>query len=160
MEQSTPKIDNNIIELNEENEENKKPKINQTPTRHLRDIKKVNYSKFFSEDPFSKPNKKESSKDLLNDPRNGPIDNLRRKFPKIEQDEFSYEGEWKNRKRDGLGVLIWKGVAKFIGQFVEDRVIGFGLLYHDDGDEDIGYWNEFQAHGLGIYKTKKVFRDE
>ena len=48
MEQSTPKIDNNIIELNEENEENKKPKINQTPTRHLRDIKKVNYSKFFS----------------------------------------------------------------------------------------------------------------
>ena len=51
MEQSTPKIDNNIIELNEENEENKKPKINQTPTRHLRDIKKVNYSKFFSEDP-------------------------------------------------------------------------------------------------------------
>ena len=51
MEQSTPKEDNNIIELNEENEDKKKIKVNQTPTRHLRDIKKVNYSKFFSEDP-------------------------------------------------------------------------------------------------------------
>ena len=51
MEQSTPKEDNNIIELNEENEDAKKTKVNQTPTRHLRDIKKVNYSKFFSEDP-------------------------------------------------------------------------------------------------------------
>ena len=51
MEQSSPNPDNNVIELNEENEGIKKPKVNQTPTRHLRDIRKVNYSKFFSEDP-------------------------------------------------------------------------------------------------------------
>ena len=52
MEQQTPPENNNIIELNEENDDqNKNQKINQTPTRHLRDIKKVNYSKFFSEDP-------------------------------------------------------------------------------------------------------------
>jgi hypothetical protein len=51
MEQENPIQDNNIIELNEENEEQKKQvKPTQTPTRHLRDIKKVNYSKFFSED--------------------------------------------------------------------------------------------------------------
>ena len=52
MEEENPIDNNNIIELNEENEEQKKkPNTNQTPTRHLRDIKKVNYSKFFSEDP-------------------------------------------------------------------------------------------------------------
>ena len=52
MEQQTPPENNNIIELNEENDDqNKNQKTNQTPTRHLRDIKKVNYSKFFSEDP-------------------------------------------------------------------------------------------------------------
>ena len=52
MEQQTPPDNNNIIELNEENDDqNKNQKTNQTPTRHLRDIKKVNYSKFFSEDP-------------------------------------------------------------------------------------------------------------
>ena len=114
-------------------------------------------NKLFSVDPFSRPT---TSKSLINDPRNGPFDNIRRFFPKIEQDEFSYEGEWKNGHRDGLGVLVWKGVAKFIGQFVEDRVIGFGLLFHDDGEEYIGYWNEFQAHGLGIYRKKKVISYE
>ena len=52
MEDPTPEANNNIIELKEEKEDdpNKKQKPNQTPTRHLRDIKKVNYSKFFSED--------------------------------------------------------------------------------------------------------------
>ena len=52
MEEENLISNNNIIELNEEKEEQKKnQKTNQTPTRHLRDIKKVNYSKFFSEDP-------------------------------------------------------------------------------------------------------------
>jgi hypothetical protein len=52
MEKNIPEIENNIIELNEENEKQKViMKPTQTPTRHLRDIKKVNYSKFFSEDP-------------------------------------------------------------------------------------------------------------
>ena len=52
MEKKTPDTDNNIIELNEKNEEEKNQvKPTQTPTRHLRDIKKVNYSKYFSEDP-------------------------------------------------------------------------------------------------------------
>ena len=52
MEKINPSADNNIIELNEENEEPKNQlKQTQTPTRHLRDIKKVNYSKYFSEDP-------------------------------------------------------------------------------------------------------------
>ena len=111
-------------------------------------------NKFFSEDPFSKPLK--DSKDTSNDPRNGPMDNVRRRYPKIEQDEFSYEGEWKNRKRDGVGVLIWKNVAKFIGEFLEDRVWGFGILHHDDGDEYMGYWEEFQAKGVGKYHTKKI----
>ena len=52
MEQQTPEVNNNIIELKEENEDKKvNSKPTQTPTRHLRDIKKVNYSKYFSEDP-------------------------------------------------------------------------------------------------------------
>ena len=52
MEETTPEPNNNVIELKEENEDdpNKNQKPNQTPTKHLRDIKKVNYSKFFSED--------------------------------------------------------------------------------------------------------------
>ena len=107
-------------------------------------------NKFFAEDPFSKPLK--DTKDTSNDPRNGPMDNVRRRYPKIEQDEFSYEGEWKNRKRDGVGVLIWKNVAKFIGEFLEDRVWGFGILHHDDGDEYMGYWDNDKQNGFGMEK--------
>ena len=52
MEQKPIVADNDLIELNEEKEEQKaKPKPTQTPTRELRHVKKVNYSKFFSEDP-------------------------------------------------------------------------------------------------------------
>ena len=52
MEQKASDLNNNLIDLNEENEEQKaNPKPTQTPTRRLRSIKKVNYSKFFSEDP-------------------------------------------------------------------------------------------------------------
>ena len=52
MEQQIADGNNNIIELTEENEDKKvNSKPTQTPTRHLRDIKKVNYSKYFSEDP-------------------------------------------------------------------------------------------------------------
>ena len=51
MEQKNLEENNNIIELNEAQEEQKiNSKPTQTPTRHLRDIKKVNYSKYFSDD--------------------------------------------------------------------------------------------------------------
>jgi len=43
--------ENNIIDLKEDNEDpNARLKNNQTPTRHLRNIKQVNYATFFSED--------------------------------------------------------------------------------------------------------------
>ena len=51
MEQKNLEENNNIIELNEAQEEQKiNSKPTQTTTRHLRDIKKVNYSKYFSDD--------------------------------------------------------------------------------------------------------------
>mgnify|MGYP006873065232 CR=1 FL=1 len=52
MEQDIPIMDNNLFDLEEENEVKKiDSKPSQTPIRHLRNIKKVNYSKYFSEDP-------------------------------------------------------------------------------------------------------------
>lgn len=52
MDQDIPIIGSNLFELDEENEDKKiDSKPSQIPIRHLRNIKKVNYSKFFSEDP-------------------------------------------------------------------------------------------------------------
>lgn len=44
--------------------------------------------------------------------------------------------------------------SKFIGNFIQDKVIGYGRLFHEDGDSYKGMWNDFQANGIGEYKTK------
>ena len=89
-------------------------------------------------------------------PKKYPIDNIRRSFPILIQGDFSYEGEWKNGKRDGLGIYIKKNTAKFIGHFILDHVNGFGKLIDNNGDEYIGYWKNSQANGIGIYTRKKI----
>ena len=71
-------------------------------------------SNMFQEDLFSKLDSK-NNKDNK-DPRNGPLDGKRRKYPRLSQDIFSYEGEWKNGKRDGVGILIKKDVAKRLSE--------------------------------------------
>ena len=38
--------------------------------------------------------------------------------------------------------------------------MGFGKIIHDDEDNYVEYWDEFQAHGLGVYHTKKVISYE
>ena len=89
-------------------------------------------------------------------PHKYPHDGKRRKFPKLFQDEFSYEGEWKNSKRDGLGILTKKNSAKFIGYFIQDNVNGFGKLTDKNGDEYLGYWKNSEFSGLGVYTKKKI----
>ena len=74
------------------------------------------------------------------DPRDGPFDNKRRKYPKIKEDQSSYEGEWKNGKRDGFGILCWGEESKFMGYFEDDKVIGYGKLWQDNGDMYKGNW--------------------
>ena len=91
---------------------------------------------------------------LENDPRDLPNDNMRRYFPKIIEEKSSYEGEWKNGMRDGFGILCWGEECKFIGNFVQNKILGYGELYNEDGDCYKGMWNNFQANGIGKYKTK------
>ena len=109
-------------------------------------------SDIFSYDPFLK-NKRIPIE--TNDPRQGPYDDKRRMFPIVSEDDSSYIGQWKNGKRDGMGVLSWKDVSKYIGEFVEDKVIGFGKLIREEGDVYIGQWDEFQAHGIGKYTSNR-----
>ena len=109
-------------------------------------------SDIFSQDPFLK-NKRTPIE--TNDPRQGPYDDKRRIFPLVSEDDSSYIGQWKNGKRDGLGVLCWKDVSKYIGEFIEDKVIGFGKLIREEGDTYIGHWYNFQAQGIGKYTSNR-----
>lgn len=110
-------------------------------------------SQIFCNDAFLKT--KKLNKTNSNDPRNAPLNNIRKKYPKIIENDSAYIGEWKNRKRDGLGCLYWKNICKYIGEFKDDRVFGFGMLLHENGDSYIGQWNDFNAEGIGIYKTNR-----
>ena len=109
-------------------------------------------SDIFTQDPFLK-NKHIPVE--TNDPRQGPFDNKRRLFQRINEEESSYVGEWKNGKRDGFGVLCWKEVSKYIGEFIEDKVVGFGKLIREEGDTYIGQWHNFQAQGIGKYISNR-----
>ena len=110
----------------------------------------------FNEDAFRQQRRLNNNRDKNGkDPRDGPFDNKRRKYPKIKEDQSSYEGEWKNGKRDGFGVLCWGEESKFMGYFEDDKVIGYGKLWQDNGDMYKGYWKNFRAEGYGQYHTKK-----
>ena len=99
----------------------------------------------FNDYLFHKLGNMDPNNKIENDPRDGPMDNIRRKYPKIKEDLSSYDGEWKNGKRDGLGILCWGEECKFMGNFEEDKVIGFGKLWQNNGDIYRGYWKDFQA---------------
>ena len=104
----------------------------------------------FNEDAFRQQKISLNQNQNTNDPRDGPFDNKRRKYPKITEDQSSYEGEWKNGKRDGFGILCFGEEAKFMGLFKNDTVVGYGKLWQDNGDIYKGYWKDFQAEGYGM----------
>ena len=84
------------------------------------------------------------------------MDGIRRKFPKIQENQTSYEGEWKDEKRDD-GILSWNEDCKFIGKFENDKIIEYGKLWNKEGDMYKDFWKEFQAEGIGIYQKQKRF---
>ena len=88
-----------------------------------------------------------------NDPRDKKSDNIRKKYPKIEEGKYTYIGEWKNGLRDGFGSLFLENEIKFMGHFSKNKTYGYGHLWKDDGDSYKGYWNNFEAEGWGIYKS-------
>ena len=140
--------------IKSQNKNKKLIKYNEEPTNELLipTIKPYFLEKnIFTEDEFRKNIKHNINKD---DPRNGPFDNIRRKFPKIVEGQSSYEGEWKNGKRDGLGLLSWNNDSKFMGNFLENKVFGYGKLWNENGDMYKGNFNEYQTFGFGFYQTK------
>ena len=61
-----------------------------------------------------------------------------------EDDEYgriSYEGEFKNSKRDGQGTLKWTSGAIYEGEWKEDSRNGQGTHTDADGNVKTGIWN-------------------
>ena len=104
----------------------------------------------FKGDPFRNGIRKKKYK---NDPRD-IFNNMRKKYPKIIEEKSSYIGEWLNGKRDGLGLLCLDNEFKFIGHFSENNIDGYGRFWNKNGDSYKGLWKNYQAEGWGIYRIK------
>jgi len=61
----------------------------------------------------------------------------------------SYDGEWKEGKREGRGIYEFANGDSYDGEWKEDKPEGRGIQRWADGDYYDGEWKE----GRGIYKS-------
>ena len=74
-------------------------------------------------------------------------------------DRVSYDGYWRNDKRDGQGTMIWRNNETYIGQWENDNMNGAGTFHYMNGNI---YFGQFKnglkdGHGVLTYTTKDEF---
>ena len=74
-----------------------------------------------------------------------------------------YEGQWKNNKMHGFGIIVWPGGDIFEGEFNEDKKCGFGVFYSQNKIY-MGIWKNNKLDGDVIIiidddKIKRQFWD-
>ena len=78
------------------------------------------------------------------------------------KDYRKYEGEWKNNKMHGYGIISWPDGKFFEGEFYEDKKEGFGV-YYSNKKIYIGMWKNSLLNGYCIIiengKIKKQIRE-
>ena len=62
-----------------------------------------------------------------------------------------YEGEIRNAKPDGFGILIWFDGRKYVGNFKDGKMDGQGMFIFSSGDKYEGEFKEGKKHGHGTY---------
>jgi len=85
-----------------------------------------------------------------------------------------YVGEFKDDKRNGMGIYIWGPISefsgdKYAGQYKDNKFHGFGTYSFANGNRDVGQWEnnklngnaiEYNADGSiyrqGVYKDDKL----
>ena len=63
-----------------------------------------------------------------------------------------YQGQWKNKKKHGYGIIVEKDNSKYIGKFKNDQKSGEGWLFWPNGDFYSGNFKKNQIHGEGEIK--------
>lgn len=69
-----------------------------------------------------------------------------------------YEGEFKNDKRHGKGKLVWANGEIYEGDFKDGRRTGQGIYYWQDGHRYDGGWLNDQPHGRGLCYSQQGSR--
>lgn len=72
----------------------------------------------------------------------------------LESSAQIYEGEWKDDKRHGHGVLKVPGHRTYYGQWEENTKTGYGVLLYNDGRKEEGQWQNGKL--INTLKRKKA----
>ena len=67
---------------------------------------------------------------------------------------ITYEGEWLNNRKDGIGIEIYKDGSKYMGEHKNGVKQGLGTYFWSDGSKYEGEWKYNLMDGYGIYKFK------
>jgi hypothetical protein len=67
-----------------------------------------------------------------------------------EDESAQYFGQFKGRKRHGLGKIVYTSKATYCGQYVDDSKHGVGEYVSEHGDVYRGYWDHGLRNGVGI----------
>ena len=62
-----------------------------------------------------------------------------------------YEGEYKEGKKNGKGIYYWADGRRYEGEYNEGKKNGKGIYYWASGKRYEGEWKEDMKNGKGIY---------
>ena len=72
------------------------------------------------------------------------------KVNKMYENGDKYEGEFRDNKKEGRGILYYKNGNRFEGEFRNDKQDGDGIFYFNNGDKYIGKWTNGKVEYNGI----------
>ena len=68
---------------------------------------------------------------------------------------WRYEGEFREGKRHGQGVMEWRDGTRYEGEWSEGRRHGQGVYTFPDGKRYEGEWRDSERHGLGACAVER-----
>ena len=68
--------------------------------------------------------------------------------------QITYEGEWLNNRKEGIGIEIFSDGSKYQGEHKNGAKDGIGIYNWNDGSSYEGEWKLNLMDGYGIYKFK------
>eukprot|EP00032_Breviata_anathema_P001084 JZ551567.1.p1 GENE.JZ551567.1~~JZ551567.1.p1 ORF type:complete len:185 (+),score=1.11 JZ551567.1:27-581(+) len=66
-----------------------------------------------------------------------------------------YEGEFVNDRMQGFGVMTFPDGSRYEGEFLADAYNGFGTYNFPDGCKYIGQWHDGKMHGDGVFVDER-----
>ena len=85
----------------------------------------------------------------------GCIKDFKKEGKGIEEcDEYKYEGNFQNDKKNGKGLVIYSTGDQYIGEFKDDQLSGHGNYIWNNGDSYEGEFTDGKINGKGLYKWK------